>query len=325
MHVRHINRTRRFSDSSLGFTLVELLVVIGIIAILIGIILPALRRAREAAKSVQCMSNLRQISNATIAWATEHRGLMPARGSGRYVYNPDTGTIAQSTVTDTDPKARDVANWIDWERKKDPWDPTRNASVADANITDSALTPNLGFRRMDHKTPADAYKINPVEDSLFRCPSDSVETRNSHQDTSHGYYRYSYAANIGYLNPIFNYGGYGKGQRVDGVFTGKYSSIRNASTKIMFVCEDEKTIDDANYSPNPTKWGSTDPKDFTDLVASRHESRTKRATSLLGAKEASEEARGNVGFADGHCEFFSRKDAMRSKYTGSPVPDPVGF
>jgi prepilin-type N-terminal cleavage/methylation domain-containing protein/prepilin-type processing-associated H-X9-DG protein len=60
-----------------GFTLVELLVVIGIIAVLISLLMPALQRAREAAKTVQCLSNLRQVGILMLQYANEDQGVVP--------------------------------------------------------------------------------------------------------------------------------------------------------------------------------------------------------------------------------------------------------
>ena len=70
-----------------GFSIVELLVVIGIISLLISLLLPALRAARENAKTVTCASQLRQLGMAFTMYANEHGGWLPD-WSGWQVY-PD--------------------------------------------------------------------------------------------------------------------------------------------------------------------------------------------------------------------------------------------
>jgi len=118
-----------------GFTLIELLVVIAVIAILAGLLLPALGRGQRAALTAACVGNLRQLQLASLSYAQDHADALPPNN---FVF----------IVGDTNAPALTNQSWA-------PGDVTRDTTPD--NLRASVLQPYLGST------------------AVFRCPADRTQ------------------------------------------------------------------------------------------------------------------------------------------------------
>jgi len=92
------NPARRSREQFNLFTLVELLVVIAIIAVLAALLLPALSRARDRARRVACLSNVKQLGLATVLYASDADGAVPNKESNWIVYNHVTADASRGAI-----------------------------------------------------------------------------------------------------------------------------------------------------------------------------------------------------------------------------------
>src|SRR5688572_21760899 len=105
---------RRRRRRQTAFTLVELLVVIGIIALLISILLPTLGRARKAANTVKCAANIRSILQGMTIYASQNNGSIPGSAwtTGRLIYSdPATAALAPGISNTNCPSVIQIWDW----------------------------------------------------------------------------------------------------------------------------------------------------------------------------------------------------------------------
>jgi len=139
----------RNKRSAGGFTLVELLVVIGIIALLISILIPALNKARQQSMRLKCLSNLRQLGIASLMYSNDNKQWLAFCNWGPT--SPRPGWLYSGTVVSNNPRMVETGVWWPYLKNAEIYKCPAHATLDRAN---SGVTDEYTSYLMDGATCA---------------------------------------------------------------------------------------------------------------------------------------------------------------------------
>lgn len=178
--------TTKVFNNRTGFTLVELLVVITIIAMLIGLLLPAVNAAREAGRNASCRNNLKQLALATLQYEHGHEILPPACNPSGTVPNKKTNV---SPMTPSNQRENWVIHILPYLEQ------TALADEINAYLKDN--TKAIGDTFSDITGKPKMADIRTRELKTLLCPSDRLNRTMFIDDSGNSWGRGNYAANMG--------------------------------------------------------------------------------------------------------------------------------